>query len=281
MTIANAVRVLAQDLRGAGFDTADLDARLLVAALTGLSSSEVRISTKALSDAEQAQLQGWRARRLAREPVARILGTRGFWTLDLELSPATLEPRPDSEAVIELALQELGPRKNQTLRIIDLGTGTGALLLALLSECPQAFGTGIDLSAQAAATAQWNAKKHQLHTRSHFVCSNWFDALSAQFDLIVSNPPYIGSNACLKLSPEVRLYDPPLALDGGDDGLDAYRAIAGTAAQFLEPNGLLILEIGHDQENSVTALFKCAGFARRAIKRDLGGHVRALCFTIN
>jgi release factor glutamine methyltransferase len=278
MKLSKAYRDLTKDFREAKLATPELDARVLLAALNNEPSARIPLSENQLNEAQLIQLGEWRARRLKHESVARITGSRGFWTLDLEVSKATLEPRPDSETLVEASLEQLGSRLDEKLKILDLGTGTGALLLALLGECKNASGIGVDISHAAVQTAKRNASANQLAKRAQFICGNWFDALDEQFDLIVTNPPYIPSAALQKLEPEVRLYDPPQALDGGVDGLDAYRAIARLATRFLNQNGILLVEIGHDQSAGVASLFGGFGYRQVGMKTDLLGHERVLVF---
>lgn len=250
----------------------------MLSELTGLGQLQVPICEETLSAENVEKFKDWRRRRLKGEPVTRIVGRRGFWTLDLDVSPATLDPRPDSETLIELALRQLAERRSEALNILDLGTGSGALLLAMLSECPEAQGVGVDVSYAALLTARSNALKSGLDERAAFVCGSWLAAIDERFDVVISNPPYIASEECERLPDEVRLYDPHMALDGGIDGLDAYRAIADSVFPRLKNNGIFIVEIGYDQYYDVQSLFENSGFCLAAVKPDLGGHIRALCF---
>lgn len=223
-------------------------------------------------------LEDFAARRLAGEPVWRIRGEREFWGLPFRLSPATLEPRPDSETVIEAALAELSPRRDEALTLLDLGTGTGCLLIALLSELPQARGLGVDLSGEACETAAVNAALNGLDGRAAFRQGDWTKGLSGRFDLIVSNPPYIPSREIATLSREVSEHDPRLALDGGADGLAPYRLFATCLPPLLAPGGRVVLEIGAGQGPEVVALMRGGGLEFRGGRTDLGGHERALIF---
>lgn len=218
-------------------------------------------------------------RRIGGEPVWRILGERDFWGLTFKLSPETLEPRPDSEAVIEAALAWLGEGKHGPLRLLDLGVGSGCLLIALLSECRSAHGLGIDVSEAACAAAARNATDNGVGARARFQRGDWLEGVPGPFDLIVSNPPYIPTADIAGLAREVREHDPRRALDGGEDGLDAYRTLASGLAEVLAPGGCVVLEIGAGQEADVAAILRRGGLAHRATRHDLGGHPRALVFT--
>lgn len=264
-----------------GLDDPAQEARILVCGLLGLTAAGLLSGGGAPVDAQDAsRVRAAIDRRLAHEPVHRILGFRDFYGLTLGLSPETLEPRPDTEILVErmLPFARDAVRRKGTCRILDLGTGTGAICLALLAECPGATGTGADLAAGAVATALQNAARNGLQERFSAVESDWFSAITGSFDVIVSNPPYIASRVVDELDPEVRYHDPRLALDGGMDGLDAYRHIAGEAGAFLEADGVIGLEIGFDQKQSVTKLFETQGFRLVEHALDLGGRDRAILF---
>lgn len=253
------------------------DARLLLLAATGLSPLDLVASSQApLTAEEEARFAGYVARRLRGEPVGRILGRRSFWGLDFALGPDTLEPRDDSETVIEEALARLGERRSQPLSFLDLGAGTGCLLIALLSECGRATGLGVDISAGALETARVNAETNGVGGRARFLRTSWTDGVEEEFDLIVSNPPYIAEGDIDGLEIEVRAHDPRRALDGGPDGLDAYRAIIPAMARLLRPGGVAVVEIGAGQEKAVLGLASGAGFRDFSSRRDLGGHARAI-----
>ena len=215
------------------------------------------------------------ARRVAHEPFAYLTGRVGFWTLDLEVSPATLIPRADSETLVEAAL-EACPDKGAALHVLDLGTGTGALLLAVLSELPAANGVGVDLKPEAAALAARNAARLGLSGRARFLAGDWAAALAGRFDLILCNPPYIESAVIAGLMPEVARHEPASALDGGADGLSAYRRIIADLPRLLAPGGVAVLELGAGQQAAVEALAKVAGLTPEACRADLGGVPRAL-----
>src|ERR1019366_3337370 len=226
---------------------------------------------RALNGDERKAIDALGERRLKREPVARIFGRKEFWSLSLQVSPAVLVPRPETETVIEATLDAVVRDALQTekLRILDIGTGSGALLLALLSELPNAMGTGSDISAAALEVARANAERNDLAGRCTFVACDIAAGVQGPFDLIVSNPPYVA-----------RGYDPALALDGGPDGLDGYRAIAADARRLLAPGGRLIVELGMGQEPAVRALFTTAGLIVAAARDDLAGIPRALSATV-
>ncbi len=215
------------------------------------------------------------ARRLAREPLAFILGRREFWGLPFAVSPATLVPRPDSEALIEAAIAAF-PDRSRVGSVLDLGTGTGCLLLAALTEFPAAHGVGIDLLPAAATLARRNAAMLGLRNRCAFMSGDWASAVAGRFDLILSNPPYIASGTIGHLMPEVALYEPGTALDGGVDGLSAYRAITPELRRLLAAEGAAVLEVGNDQAAAVARLGRQAGLDAVAVHADLSGAARAL-----
>jgi len=279
-TVEAARRTLTARFRSGGIESAQLDARALVGAVLGLDlTGLITAASRRLASDQSIRLEGFARRRLGGEPVARILGAREFWGLPLKLSAATLVPRPDTETVVELALEMLGvsPAPGRRLRIADIGTGSGAIVLALLSELPGAVGLGTDISLPALETARSNAVQLGLADRATFVACDYAAALSGPFDLVVSNPPYIRSADIAGLAAEVRNFDPPGALDGGFDGLDAYRALIPQAARLLSPQGILAVEVGQGQHDDVRALMKAAGLAPEgAAKPDLAGILRAV-----
>lgn len=253
-TLAEAVASTAGRLADAGIEQPMSDARLLVQLALGIDRAEVLVGrSRRLTDAEQSAIRDMVARRAAGMPVSRLAGRREFWSLEFELSPETLDPRPESETVVATAIS-LCSRRDAPLRVLDLGTGTGCLLLALLSELPRAIGVGIDRSEGAARTARRNAARLGLSDRTTMAVGNWADALSGRFDLIVSNPPYIVTGEIDRLAPEVARYDPRLALDGGRDGLDGARAVIPAIARLLAPGGHAVLEIGRGQSDEVIRL---------------------------
>ena len=279
LSIDAARRDLAQAFRQQGLDAPELDARLLVGHALGLDHTAlVSQSDRRLAVAETDAIAALAARRLRREPVARILGEKEFWGLRLRLEADALVPRPETETVVEAALEALDRRngRQRPLRVADLGTGSGALLLALLSELPQARGVGTDLSLAALACARRNAGALAMAERVSLVACDYGSALAGPFDVLVSNPPYVRRGDIATLAPEGGAFDPARALDGGADGLDGYRAIAADARRLISPNGILVVELGDGQLAAATALFDDAGCATMASRNDLSGVARAL-----
>ena len=255
------------------------EARILVGGIMGLSRTDfITRADEHIPLQQEIAIHDAAGRRVRGEPVYRILGKRGFYGLELKITSETLDPRPDTEVLVDLVLQLLGDRRDAALEILDLGIGTGAICLALLSELPNAKGTGTDLAQGALDTAAENAVLNGLAGRFTTVRSNWFADLSGRFDVIVSNPPYIRSNIVPTLDREVREHDPLLALDGGADGLDAYRAIADGAARFLKSDGIVAVETGFDQKQTVREIFESAGFEQVSSAKDYAGNDRAQAF---
>jgi release factor glutamine methyltransferase len=277
-TVAEARRALAATLHAGGLDTPDLDARILLGHALGLDHAALAAAaTRRLGVDEENAVAALANRRLAGEPIARILGYKEFWSLPLRVDAATLLPRPETETVVEAVLAAIdadGPR-SRNLRIADLGTGSGALILALLSELPNAFGVGTDASTKALAVARDNARR-LAQIRARFIACDVAAALRGPFDAIVSNPPYIASGDIAALAPDVRDFDPHLALDGGADGLHFYRTIAAAAPTLLAPGGVLVVELGIGQAEPVAHLFAAAGLAPSPPYPDLNGTPRAL-----
>jgi len=255
-------------LTAAGVDQPRLDARLLLAHAAGLDQNALLREPGAAID--RGAYDALLVRRAAREPVALITGVQEFWSLPFAVSPATLVPRADSETLIEAALAACGPVR----RVLDLGTGTGCLLLAALSELPAAWGVGIDVSPAAAALARRNAAALGLDGRAAILCGSWADAVRGSFDLILGNPPYLRTEELAGLAPELA-YEPARALDGGADGLRDYRAILAEAPRLLAPEGVMVLEVGLGQAASVMTDVNRAGFAA-CMRADLAGVPRAV-----
>lgn len=280
MPVETARRLLAARFKSGAIDSAELDARILVGAVLGLDlSGLIAAANRPVTKEQSVHLENFARRRFAGEPVARILGTKEFWGLSLQISPATLVPRPDTETVVEMALEIWRAERHPAcpLRIADIGTGSGAILLALLSELPAGRGVGTDISPAALQTAAGNAAHLGLAPHAAFVACDYAAALSGVFDLIVSNPPYIRTAEIAGLADEVHKYDPPRALDGGADGLDAYRTLVPQAARLLAPGGTLIVEAGCGQSGQIQGLMMAAGLMLdRSPRSDLAGIPRAI-----
>lgn len=282
-TLSAAVKEARNRFSEAGLADAAIEARLLLGGLLGLTSAEVFTGgDRVLTEEETVRIKNAVERRLKREPVHRILGSREFHGMDLSISKETLEPRPDTEILVDSVLPYLRQivAAKGAARLLDLGTGTGAIILALLKESAETQGIGSDISEDALKTAAENAARLGLSERFETIRSDWFKNISGRFDIIVSNPPYIRSDVIPALEPEVRDFDPLAALDGGPDGLAAYRAIAADAGDFLEKDGVIGVEIGFDQKENVAAIFRSAGFKLVQAARDYGDNDRVLVFTV-
>jgi release factor glutamine methyltransferase len=280
MTVGEAIDRMARRLQAASIPEPRAEARRLVALALGVPAEELpAASGRDLSADETQTVDSFASRRAAHEPFAYIAGAREFWSLPFRVSPATLIPRPDTETVVEAALEWLRAVKRSTPRILDLGTGTGCILLALLFELPAATGIGIDASEAALAVAEDNAQALGLAARASFQGGRWTEGIDGPFDLIVSNPPYIPDGTIATLQSDVRDYEPHLALKGGIDGLDAYRAIVASAPALLAPNGALALEVGAGQADAVAALLRAAGLDIAAIRSDLSAIPRCVVAT--
>ncbi len=271
-------RKVAQRFRDHGLDTPDLDARILVGHALGLDRTALMLAgDRRLEAAEIARIETLGARRLRREPIARITATKEFWGLPLTITPDVLVPRPQTETVVEQALaavDRIGGRR--ALRIADLGVGSGAILIALLAELPNACAVGTDRDPAALALARVNARRLGVAARAAFVACDFGAAVAPGCDLVVTNPPYIRTDEIAELEPDVREFDPRSAIDGGIDGLAAYRVIAIHARHMLVPGGHLIAEIGKGQGDAVAALFAAAGFGGIGIVPDLDGVSRVV-----
>jgi release factor glutamine methyltransferase len=276
MTARDAVARAAAELAEAGIEDARAEAWLLLAAATGRARAAlIAGAPDRLGPAQQARLDELVRRRGAREPLAYILGEKEFWSLPFQVGPAVLIPRPESETVVEAVLGQVVDRA-RPLRLLDLGVGSGCLLLALLSELPNATGLGIDHSGAALALARRNAERLGLMARADFRPGHWGERLKERFDVIVSNPPYVAERDWAQLQPEIRLFEPRAALVAGPDGLAAYRALAPHGARLLAPDGLCALEIGFDQGDAVAALLAAHGLIVIERRRDLAGIERCL-----
>jgi release factor glutamine methyltransferase len=275
-TVGQAINAAAQRLGVAGIDTAHFDARLMLAEVLGLEMRRLPSSHHAeLNGAEAARLEAMVARREGREPMSHILGRRGFWTLEFLVTADTLDPRPDTETLVEAVLAALDDR-GRPRHLLDFGTGTGCILLTLLSELGHSTGLGIDAGAAALAVAQRNAEALGLASRAEFRLGNWGEGLEGAFDVIVSNPPYIPARDIEGLEPEVARFEPRSALDGGPDGLDCYRALIPHMARLLAPGGIAALEVGAGQAADVAGLLAASGLGGAAFRRDLGGVERCV-----
>lgn len=282
-TVREALRAATAHLEAAGVPDAAVDARYLVAHALGVERAVLlRAPEHVIDDDARRRLIDMLTRRAAREPVSRIIGERAFHGLTLALNADTLDPRPDTETLVNVALALAADIQVQDgpLKILDLGTGTGAIVLALLAALPNAEATATDISASALDMARRNAERHGLAGRIRFVQSRWLDDVDGRYHLVISNPPYIPSAEIAGLAAEVAQWDPRRALDGGPDGLDAYRAILADASRALEPDGWAILEVGHDQAAEVAALAVNHGLAPAPLDwlllRDLGGNTRCV-----
>jgi release factor glutamine methyltransferase len=279
MTVGEALIQAVKRLGEAGIERPQAEARILLEAASGRGRGQIiAFPEHPLTPAQCENFEAQVARRCAREPISRILGSREFWSLRFAVGPATLDPRPDSETLVAAVLARI-PDRDAEIALLDLGTGTGCLLLALLSELPQARGIGIDISAAARDIAAANAKALGLEEQAEFRLGDWSRDISAQFDVILSNPPYIESTSIDGLEPEVAQFDPRAALDGGADGLSAYRALIPQAAERLKPGGLLALEIGAGQGPAVRGLATDAGLTDLGSAEDLAGIERCLLFS--
>jgi release factor glutamine methyltransferase len=277
--VSEAIRLLAQAFHTAGIEAADVDGRLLVGHALHLDRARLIAQSDRILEAREINvISALAARRLKREPVSRILGQKEFWSIALAITPDVLVPRPETETVVEGALDFVvrGGLRMEKLRILDIGTGSGALLLALLRELPNATGTGTDISTGALKVARENAARCGVEGRCTFVVCDIASVVEGPFDLLVSNPPYIAHDEITSLAPEVKNYDPTVALDGGDDGLAAYRAIAADAKRLLSPGARMFVELGAGQEAAVRDLFTNVGLIAGIARTDLAGIPRVL-----
>ncbi|MFN7451761.1 MAG: peptide chain release factor N(5)-glutamine methyltransferase [Alphaproteobacteria bacterium] len=282
MTIATTIHNATQRLAAIGIDTASLDARLLVAHALKLTREEM-LSREGhvLTDHERASVEALIVRREAREPVSQILGKRGFWRDEFLVTKDVLTPRPESETMIE-ALLTLRPERDRDYQMLDLGTGSGCLLLSALREYPKSYGTGVDESEAALNVARANAQALGLDTRAQFIKSDWCMALTKNFraDIVLANPPYIPAGEIATLAPEVRQYDPMRALHGGEDGLQCYRKIFSQLSLYLSPHALILLEVGAGQATEVAEIGRASGMKLSSIVPDLAGFARIVVFQL-
>lgn len=267
------------ELSNSGSPSASLDAELLLAYVLQITREKIiGYPEREISDSELQKYNALVERRIAREPMSHILGIREFWGREFKVNKHTLDPRPDSETLVQAAL-ELVPDKDKVLNIIDFGTGTGCLLLTLLAELPAAKGVGVDISEDALAVAKDNSRNLGLAKRSHFIVSSWGNEVQSKFDLIISNPPYIKSSDICGLEPEVAEYEPKGALDGGASGLECYKDLAPHIASLISDNGFVVLEFGMGQQTDVRNIMENVGLTFVAFKQDLAGIIRCAVFS--
>jgi release factor glutamine methyltransferase len=267
---------LVRTLREQGVESPETDGRVLLCSALGIDHASLIRDPDFLLGDGAGQLAAFAARRLRREPVSRIIGHREFWQARFKIAREVLDPRPETETLIEAVLGCMARFSRTTLRILDLGTGSGAILCSLLQSLPEASGIGVDRSAPACAIARDNLTSLGLAARGHIVCGDWAKTIGGCFDIVVSNPPYVASGAIAGLAPEVRDYDPRLALDGGEDGLAAYREIIPVLPGLLAPGGLIALELGAGQHRSVVSMVQQHFDGLVEVKLDLYGHKRVI-----
>lgn len=276
--ILTSLNAATERLAASGIEDARDEARRLLRHALGLDAAGMLSrGDKALSETEAARFEALVARRAAREPLSQIIGSVGFWTLGLIVTRDVLTPRPDTETVVEAALASL-PDRSAPWRILDIATGSGAIALALLSELPNATAIATDISAAALEIAKANAARNHLEERIAFLETSWADGVEGPFDLLVSNPPYIAPEVIETLEPEVRTFEPRLALDGGKDGLEPYPHLIAEARRLLAPGAGAFFEIGHDQGKAALAFAQAAGVTAPRILADLAGRDRVLAF---
>ena len=279
LNLKTAWREAAQLLKKIGIETPLLDARLLLQNTLNIKYEELIVSAdRVLNGEEKQHLINFLKRRAKREPVSKIIGQKEFWGLSFITAKDNLDPRPDSETLIEAVIQNYTDNQ-RNLNILDLGTGSGCLLLTLLFLYPNAKGIGVDKSLEALKIAGENTKKHNLQDRAEFFVSDWFSNIEGKFDIIICNPPYIKSEAINYLEPEVRFFDPKIALDGGADGLGCYRELLAEIENYLETHGKIFFEIGKWQEAPIVEMIEENGFEVLDIKQDLQAIPRVISFT--
>jgi release factor glutamine methyltransferase len=275
-TRGEAQRRLAKSFKDAGIDSAAIDARILLCGVLAIDHAALVRDPDLPLGTAAAILAASASRRLRHEPVSRILGRREFWGLAFQVTPDVLDPRPDTEVIVEAILDELGDRRHDRLTLLDLGTGSGAILCALLHECPAAYGIGVDRSLAACAVARANLGALGFAARGAIVQGSWSDAIAGPVDVVVSNPPYITHAELVDLGPEVRDYDPLEALDGGADGLDPYRAIIPRLPTLLAPGGLVAFECGWTQSPAIATQLRAADLIDVTVAHDLAGQGRVV-----
>ncbi|MBX9620512.1 MAG: peptide chain release factor N(5)-glutamine methyltransferase [Alphaproteobacteria bacterium] len=282
MTLAEWRKEIEGEMIQAGFREASQEAKWLLGAAINRDGAFVTLNpTYIPSLSEEGTIQEWLARRLKGEPLSRIKGLREFWSLSFQLNAYTLDPRPESELIIEAVLKWIGPRTKEPWRLLDLGTGSGCLLISLLHELKNASGVGVDIEEKALSMAQNNAELNGVLPRARFQISNWGEGICEEFDIIVSNPPYIPLQEKETLEKAVLYYDPPQALFGGEEGLDCYAQLAKNIPSLLAPGGLVVLEVGVGQSDAVISLFQEQRFQYVFTLKDLQGIERTLAFEMN
>jgi len=276
LTLVKAWTAAKERLKDAGIDQPAIDARLMLEVAADVTRTEIVTDPYRMLTAEQwATLDDYLTRRARREPVSHIIGRKGFWKILLQVNKNVLTPRPETEVIVDEVLKAFP--ESMSFNMLDLGVGSGTILLAILAERPAAKGLGIDVSEDALAVARENAANLDLNTRTALLRGDWTAGLGdAGFDLVVSNPPYIASHIIETLEPEVRDHEPRLALDGGPDGLDAYRQLAPEILRVLKPGGMFAVEIGYDQSADVETLFRQAGASNVRTIKDLSTHDRVV-----
>lgn len=276
--IADALADAVEQLEAAGVDSAHIDARLLMCHLLGVNRSYLTLySHEELDEETLAAYDDLVARRASREPMAQILGEREFWGLNFRVTQDTLDPRPDSETIVDAVLRYV-PTRHTRLMIADFGVGTGCLLLSLLHEYPHAHGLGVDVSEAALEVARYNARMLDLANRATFHNTSWGEGVVGKYDVIISNPPYITEAEMLELQPEVAKFEPRSALVGGEDGLECYRALMPHVKRLLAANGVAVMEVGFGQADDVTAIGEAEGLQLLEISCDLSGVERCVVF---
>lgn len=283
MLISEALNKAANKLKEKGVDSNRIDAFLILGHALGLNREQIMLNQHlSLNKQQEEKFLALLARREKYEPVSHIIGKREFYSNEFVVSSDVLDPRPDSESLIDLALKTF-PEKNDKLRILELGVGSGCLIITLLKHLPHATGIGVDINEASLSIAKRNAISLKVDNRIELIKSDWFkniaDKAADKFDLIISNPPYIKTNDIQNLQNEVKRFEPIMALDGGNDGLDCYKEIAKDAGNFLKESGFLILEIGQDQEKDVIKIFEDSGLKFVEDIKDLGGIIRCLLFS--
>jgi release factor glutamine methyltransferase len=280
LTFEQLRRSAEQQLRDIGIESAGIDVKLLMMSAANFDAAQLIFNAKTIVPSNvEGLFSKMLERRLKHEPVAYILGKKEFWSLEFAVSKHVLIPRPETELVVELALERIATVKKP--KILDVGTGSGAILISLLHERKEAKGLGCDISQKALDIATENAKVLGVDERADFKRFDYLEGVNEVFDLVVSNPPYITDQAMIDLSNDVNEFEPHLALRGGDDGLDAYRSIISNVSKVLKPAGWVVLEIGYDQAAAVTSLFEANGFGQISVEKDLAGHDRVVCGKIS